>query len=241
MSDWDVTLISAGTIPMRGELLAPAGVLPDAELVSNVVLIQGDGRVLLVDTAAGGLDSEWEGARSDLASALAGVGRAVEDVDTVILTHLDFDHCGAVVDMPDARVALTRSAAEYARSPECERSAADVLAAVSDRAVEMADGAEVAPGIRLVEAPGHRGGHACVEIDASGGRCVFLADVIHHPSHVEHPDWDHEFDSDPALGLRTRAEWLHRLAGTGTRCAASHIDGWGTIERSGDGYRWQSL
>ena len=68
---------------------------------------------------------------------------------------------------------------------------------------------------------------------------MFLADVIHHTSHVEHPEWDREFDTDPETGLATRRRWLGGLAGTGVACAASHIDGWGTIEPDGDGYRWQ--
>ncbi len=243
MSDWDVRLISAGAIPVRGALLAPAGTIADTLLVSNVVLLRGHGSTLLVDTAAGVLDSEWEGASSNLAAALEGTGCTVEDVDTVILTHLDFDHCGGVVDVPAARVVVTATAARWARSQAPgDGSAARVLAAVADRVDEVADGAEIAPGVRVVEAPGHRSGHACVEIDgAEGERRVFLADVIHHPSHVEHPSWDHEFDSDPELGRRTRTAWLERLAGTGVACAASHIDGWGTIERAGGGYRWQPL
>ena len=41
--------------------------------------------------------------------------------------------------------------------------------------------------------------------------------------------------------LRTRRDWLERLAGTGVPCAASHIAGWGTIEPGGDGLGWRPL
>ena len=102
-----------------------------------------------------------------------------------------------------------------------------MFARLAGRLDEVADGTEVVPGVRLVEAPGHRAGHACVDIDGRDGRRVFLSDVIHHPSHVEHPEWDCEFDSDTELALRTRRDWLERLAGTGTPCAASHIAGLG--------------
>jgi glyoxylase-like metal-dependent hydrolase (beta-lactamase superfamily II) len=239
MSDRDVLLISAGAIPMRGALLGPAGTFGDADLPSNVVLVRGGGRTILVDTAAGQLDSEWEGATSNLEEALAAHGCALADVDTVVLTHLDFDHCGGAPDVPADRVVVTATAAEWARGLPPDRSARRVLEALDGRLEEAADRAEVAPGIRLVEAPGHRGGHACVEIAGDGSRRVFLADVIHHPSHVEHPEWDTEFDTDPGTGLATRRRWLAELAGTGVWCAASHIDGWGTVERDGDGYRWQ--
>ena len=239
MSDWDVQLVSAGSLPMQGALLGPEGTFADTRICSNVVLLRGGGRTVLIDTAAGQLDSEWEGATSNLAEALALHGCALTDIDAVVLTHLDFDHCGGAPDVPARRVVVTRTAAEWARALPADRSARQVLEAIAGRLDEAGAGAGVAPGVRMVEAPGHRGGHACVEIGADAARRVFLADVIHHTSHVEHPEWDREFDTDPETGLATRRRWLGELSGTGVACAASHIDGWGTIEPDGDGYRWQ--
>ena len=71
MSDWDVTLITAGTLPMRDGLMAPRGTVGDMVVVSNVLLLQGAAGTILIDTAAGEMDGAWEGAASDLAAALA--------------------------------------------------------------------------------------------------------------------------------------------------------------------------
>jgi glyoxylase-like metal-dependent hydrolase (beta-lactamase superfamily II) len=241
MADWDVTLISAGSLPMEDGLMAPRGELGDIDVVSNVVLLRGAAGTVLVDTAAGGLDGSWEGARSDLAAALAPHCRP-EDIDTVILTHLDFDHFGGAAEIPAQRVVVTKTAADWARTWEPEDGdLSDVFRRIEPRLDEVADGAEPLPGVRLVEAPGHRRGHAVVEIEGGGGRRVFLADVIHHPLHVERPEWDREFDSDVQLALRTRRDWLERLAGTGVLCAASHIAGWGTVEPGGDGLGWRPV
>ena len=59
MSDWDVQLVSAGSLPMQGALLGPEGTFADTRICSNVVLLRGGGRTVLIDTAAGQLDSEW--------------------------------------------------------------------------------------------------------------------------------------------------------------------------------------
>ncbi|HEX3329672.1 MAG TPA: MBL fold metallo-hydrolase [Gaiellales bacterium] len=241
MSDWAVHLVTAGSLPMRDGLMAPRGEFGDIDVVSNVLVLQGSGGTVLVDTAAGGLDDLWEGARSNLAEALAPHCR-VEDVDAVVLTHLDFDHFGGAADIPAERIFMTKTAADWARTWDDEPGPLyEVFKRLDGRLTEVADGIEVLPGVRLVEAPGHREGHACVEIDARDGRRVFLSDVIHHPTHVQHPEWDCEFDSDVDAALRTRRDWLERLAGTGTPCAASHIVGWGTIEPGGDGLGWRPL
>ena len=241
MSDWDVQLISAGALPMEGRLLGPEGTFADTHICSNVILLRGGGRTILIDTAAGGLDSQWEGATSNLEAALAAHRCATGDIDTIILTHLDFDHCGGAADIPAGTVIVSESSAAWARSWEPGGSGvAGVFARIEGRLEAVADGTEVAPGIRMIDAPGHRKGHTCIEIGGDGSRRVFLADVIHHTSHVEHPEWDHEFDSDPEAGLSTRRRWLADLAGTGVWCAASHIAGWGTIEPAGDGYRWRA-
>ena len=241
MSDWEVTLVAAGSLPMRDGLMAPRGVLGDIDVVSNVVLLRGGGGTVLIDTAAGHLDSGWEGARSDLAAALAPYCR-VEDVNTVVLTHLDFDHFGGAAEIPAPRIVVTKTAADWARAWEPEPGGmSDVFARIEGRLDEVGDGAEVLPGVGQGEGPRHPGGQAGGEIGGSAGARVFLADVIHHPSHVQHPEWDSNFDSDPERGLRTRRDWLERLAGTGVPCAASHIEGWGTIEPGGDGLGWRPL
>ena len=56
MSDWDISLIRAGTLPMRDGLMAPRGELGDIVVASNVVLLRGAAGTLLIDTAAGATD-----------------------------------------------------------------------------------------------------------------------------------------------------------------------------------------
>jgi glyoxylase-like metal-dependent hydrolase (beta-lactamase superfamily II) len=245
---WLATLVEAGVIPMPGRQLAPDGVLPNMlALPSNVLVLRGHGRVLVVDTAAGPLTDEWPGAQGDLAGALAAHGTRMTEVDTVVVTHLDFDHCGGVVagDWPDrltpafpnAQVAVAADALAGLRAAAEPGGAARCLNVIeaAGRLDAVAYGQELAPGVSLVRAPGHRAGHAAVTV----GEAVHLADVIHHPLHVAHPEWDHEFDSDPEMALRTRRAMLASVAGA--PACASHIAGWGRVEGEGEEARWVPL
>jgi glyoxylase-like metal-dependent hydrolase (beta-lactamase superfamily II) len=103
---------------------------------------------------------------------------------------------------------------------------------------ELADGEEAAAGVRLMSAPGHRPGHACVAID---GLHLHLADVIHHREHVAHPGWDPVFDADPPTAFETRLAWFGEAAATGSTVTHAHVAGSGRIERTRTGFRWQEV
>jgi glyoxylase-like metal-dependent hydrolase (beta-lactamase superfamily II) len=224
---WTADLLVAGSVPLPDGALAPEGVLGPVEVVSNVLLLRGHGSTVLVDTAAGALAGGWEGTRTDLHAALGAAGCDPADVDALVLTHLDFDHCGDIDALPRARVLASEQAlAAVAELPE----SAALIAAAGER-VEAADD-EPFPGIRLVAAPGHRAGHRVVDV---GGELVFLADVVHHTAHLAHPEWDRRYDADPETAIATRREWIARLEGSGVLCAASHIAGWGRVVRGEDG------
>ena len=74
-----------------------------------------------------------------------------------------------------------------------------------------------------------------------GDSFVHAADVFHHPLHVEHPEWDTQFDADPVVGLATRLALFAELADSGATVLVSHIAGLGRIERVGDTFRWIAL
>jgi glyoxylase-like metal-dependent hydrolase (beta-lactamase superfamily II) len=113
-----------------------------------------------------------------------------------------------------------------------------VLSVLGQRGLldELADGDEVAPGVRLAAAPGHRAGHACVVVE---GELLHLADVVHHAEHVPHPEWDPAFDEDPGTAVATRRRWLAAAADAGLPVVHAHVAGVGRVLRAGDGFAWR--
>jgi glyoxylase-like metal-dependent hydrolase (beta-lactamase superfamily II) len=75
-------------------VLLPGGFFP--RLFSSVTLLRSEGRNVLVDTSG----PEQAGA---LMAALAGQGLGRKDIDTIVTTHMHYDHCGGHLLFPKAR------------------------------------------------------------------------------------------------------------------------------------------
>jgi glyoxylase-like metal-dependent hydrolase (beta-lactamase superfamily II) len=247
---WELTLLEFGQAEHPGEWVGPG--FPEMMWTPmNGLLIRRPGTTILVDAGPGVLSYLWayEGIHSDVPDALAASGSAPGEIDLVVLTHLDDDHLGGVLRgdwpagaqlaFPNARVVAPREAIAAVDAGEGLPVGLEERKRVLEilrwhGVLEAHDPGSLADGVALRPAPGHRAGHCCVEV-AGDRPLVHIADTLHHPSHIEHPDWDGPADDDRALALETRRSVLADLAATGTRAVASHLAGVFTVARAGGG------
>ncbi len=194
-------------------------------LALNCLLLESDGKTVLVETGQGNKDFEqtrrrgWEPDHGKLIDDLARNGVQPADVDIVINTHLHNDHTGwntiqdndgeLAVTFPNARYYIQRGEWEDAMHPN-ERTRAtylpeNLLPVEAAGQIEFIDGeTQVTSDITVIETPGHTAEHASVVIANGGESAVYLGDMIQHQVQLERIAWLSAFDVLPLINLETK-------------------------------------
>jgi len=242
--------------------LHPPFVTTGGEAVASIqaFLVESEGRTILIDTAVGVRAQREIPTRIERSlpflEELAAAGTSPDAIDTVVFTHLHFDHLGwasrdedhhRVPTFPNARYLVARAEWDHWSAQEDAMTRA-LLAqtlgpvAAAGRLEVVAGDHEIAPGIHLEPTPGHSPGHVSVHLESQGARAIVTGDLIHHPAQMAHPAWWTTFDYDVGLARATRLRFLEREAGTDTLIIGSHFAGTvaGTIAREGSAFRFVS-
>ena len=163
-----------------------------------VWLIKGPSGAIVVDT---GFDEAMARRRGrDMANpvrdGLLALGVSPEAIETVIVTHLHYDHCGNYALFPRARYHLQDREMSYATG-RCMCHAAlrlpfeadDVVAMVRkvfDGRVQFHDGAEeIVPGVTVHHIGGHSKGLQGVRVKTRRGYVMLASDATHLYAHVD--------------------------------------------------------
>jgi len=114
-----------------------------------------------------------------LEASLNRLGVATDEIDTVILTHLHWDHGGCMTIFPKAKFYVQRSELHYAIDPLPTQKGNYDLRRVFAVDYEILDGdCEVLDGISVVLSPGHSNGHQCVIVNTEAGPYLVLGDMV---------------------------------------------------------------
>lgn len=144
-------------------------------------LLESCEHLVLVDTGIGPphprIDRLYQPTRRDLTTALAqNNGIALDDISAVILTHLHFDHVGGAQHFPGTPLCVQRAEWEAAQAPK--HTIPDFLDFPGANFVLLDGETELAPGLRLLPAPGHTPGHQVVVLETPAGRMVIAGQAV---------------------------------------------------------------
>ena len=198
-----------------------------------VWLIRNETRTILVDTGYDATEAAQRGRPIlvEPVEALANIGITPEIIDSIIVTHLHYDHAGGLAQFPQARLHLQEAEMAYAtgpcmchgtlRMPFTADHVCETVKRVYAGKVTFHDGtSQIAPGITVHRIGGHSRGLQCVRIETAKGPVVLASDASHYyenyqrkvpfPLVVDVEDMLKGFDQ------------LERLAGPGGRIIPGH-------------------
>jgi glyoxylase-like metal-dependent hydrolase (beta-lactamase superfamily II) len=219
----------------------------------TVVVVKNGGKTVLCDSGTGGQVQPTAG---KMMANMRAAGIDPAKIDTVLISHCHPDHIFGLMEketnkpvFPNAELVI--SDVEYKfwtdpavidRLPEARKGLARRIQAVFPtwkNIRQVAGEPEVAPGIRLVSAPGHTPGHRAFHLSSGSSQLMVSNDTAYVPALVvANPGWHGQYDQDAALAEASRRKLLDRVIADKIMICGYHFPfpGAGTIAKDGAGY-----
>lgn len=196
------------------------------ELRTDPILLQIDGQNLLIDSGIGEDKLTEKEKRnfgvledSNIEKSLEELGFTNKDIDTVLMTHLHFDHaCGLtawdedelVPAYPNAKIYTSETEWNEMRNPNM-RSKNTYWEAnwkpVESLVHTFVSSIEVLPGLRMVHTSGHSDGHAIIIFEDGEETFIHMADIM--PTHAhQNVLWALAYDDFPVTSVHEKKKWM---------------------------------
>lgn len=197
-------------------------------LCNDVLLVKTPEHTILIDTGIGNklsskllsifqVTSPWS-----VTDDLQKLGISSEEIDTVLLTHCDFDHAGGIVmhngegeeelSFPNAVHYIQQKEWEDVEQPNRRAQSTYFpenfsLLKKEGKLKIIAGDIDVCTGIKLRYTGGHTRGHQLVELHSGGETLVHLGDL--YPTHAHtNPLWIMSYDNFPLEVIDRKEEYF---------------------------------
>jgi glyoxylase-like metal-dependent hydrolase (beta-lactamase superfamily II) len=176
-------------------------------------------------------------------------------ISHVILTHLHPDHIGGVfneagkVNFPNAQFFLHEDEWNYwfssrsaNQSPLFKLFIEKNISPLSKQHLTLIKGkeAQILPAVTAIETPGHTPGQIALRIASEKDNMLYISDAFLHPLHIEHLDWQTNYDVDHELARASRMHLLQLANQENMQINAFHFKfpGIGRAEKSTNSWKW---
>jgi glyoxylase-like metal-dependent hydrolase (beta-lactamase superfamily II) len=256
----DPTFIKNATVEDTKEALAKAGLTTEfMPIPLTVVVLKIGDKYVMIDSGSG--VGQWQANATNLPSNMKAAGIDRGQISTILVSHFHPDHVWGLMEkgtnaavFPNAELIV--SSTEYKwwtdpgrveKLPEGRRPAGKRIGDVFPtwknwKLVE--DNAEVAPGVRLLAAPGHTPGHSAFLVTSGKDQLMVSNDAMYVPALLApHPDWQGAYDQDGATAVTTRRKLMDRVIADKMMVCGAHFPfpGRGTFTKDGDAYAFAPL
>jgi len=222
---------------------------------NHIIIELGEAKVL-VDVGSG--KRIYEATSGRLLENFEAAGFAQEDITHVVLTHAHPDHVWGTRDdfddivFPDAEYIIGAFEHDWWMKPglvdevdagfqQLVVGAVNALGPIQPQLTMASGSHEVAPGITMIDTPGHTLGHMSLHIESAGEQMLVLGDTLRRSFlNFEHPEWVGSVDMDPEATVATRLRLLDMAATDGMAVLGYHFPfpGVGNVMREDNAYRF---
>jgi glyoxylase-like metal-dependent hydrolase (beta-lactamase superfamily II) len=268
LGDFEVTALNDGFIDLPVDKLlkqppaktqaavAKAFLAIPVETSVNAFLVNTGAKLVLIDTGTGGNFGPTAGR---LVANLQAAGYRPEQVDDIFITHFHGDHIGgltadgqrvfpnAVVHADQREADHFLSQAEMDKAPKESQGSFKLAMAQLKPYVDAGKfqpftaSAEIVPGVRSFETPGHTPGHSSYVVESKGQKMIVTGDLIHVAAvQFDDPTVTIDFDTDRPAAEQQRLRVFAQAAKEADLIAGAHLQfpGLGHLRASGKGYQF---
>ena len=218
-------------------------------------LVKTEGKTILIDAGIG------QAGKSQLMENLKKIGITPEQIDSILLTHMHFDHVGGLIwndqpAFPKAEILVSAQEKDFWFSDEAMKSnpekkdnfelARKAINLYGDNARIFVYGDEVAPGLTAMDASGHTPGHTAFMLDSAGSSMLFWGDTMHGAAlQFADPRICPDFDMDKEKAVQNRLNMLHLATEKNIPVAGHHLPDPGIVlikpGQDGDAFNYEDL
>jgi glyoxylase-like metal-dependent hydrolase (beta-lactamase superfamily II) len=251
----DPAFIKGVSVDETKAALAKAGLITEfMPIPLTVVVLKIGDRHIMVDAGSG--VGQWQANATHLPANMKAAGIDRGQIDTILVSHFHPDHVWGLMEMdtnaavfPNAELVV--NSVEYkwwtepgrveklaaGRKPAGKR-IADVFPTWKNwKLVES--GAEVAPGVQILEAFGHTPGHSAFLVTSGKDRLMVSNDTMYVPALLApHPEWQGSYDQDGPMAIAARRKIVDRVIADNMMVCGAHFPfpGKGSFAKDGNAY-----
>lgn len=189
------------------------------ELPTEPVLIQYEGKNLLIDSGVGAGKLNEKQLRnfgvteeSAITESLAELNLTTADIHYILMTHLHFDHAGGltrweedklVSTFPNAVIFTTVTEWDEMRNPNIRSKATywkENWEPIASQVETFEESIQIMPGIEMVHTGGHSNGHAIIRLTQNGETILHMGDIMGTHAH-QNPLWVMAYDDYPMTSI----------------------------------------
>jgi glyoxylase-like metal-dependent hydrolase (beta-lactamase superfamily II) len=256
----DPTFIKNASVEETKAALAKAGLTTEfVPIPLTVIVLKIGTKYVMVDAGSG--VGQWQANATHLPANMKAAGIDANQISTILVSHFHPDHVWGLMEkgtnsavFPNAELIVNGAEYRWWTEPARVEKLAEGRRAAGKRIADVfptwknwtlvEDNAEVAPGVRLVAAPGHTPGHSAFLVASGKEQLLVSNDTMYLPALLApHPEWQGAYDQDGPTAVATRRKLVDRVIADNAMICGAHFPfpAAGVFAKDGDAYTFMPV